>query len=264
MSRDAPSTKHGGVENPDLDVLVEFYAPWCGHCKRLAPIYEQVARVLERDSHCVMAKIDVDDPKNAEIRTRFQIASFPTLSFFPAGSSDKWPRPYLKERTAEELLAFMNEKCGTFRTLEGTLTPLAGRLPKLDGLAARFYAAVTEAARGTLLDEVKAYVQELKDHVSSSRKASAADYYVRVLERILRDGTEYVKREHERLSKMLSKQAQGLSALTGEKIDDITRKINVLSAVMNERIAKAATKATQDASSAAAEATASSSAYDEL
>ena len=91
------------VENPDLDVLVEFYAPWCGHCKRLAPIYEQVARVLERDSHCVMAKIDVDDPKNAEIRTRFQIASFPTLSFFPAGSSDKWPRPYLKERTAEEL-----------------------------------------------------------------------------------------------------------------------------------------------------------------
>ena len=74
----------------------------------------------------------------------------------------------------------------------------------------------------------------------------------------------YVKREHDRLSKMLSKQAQGLSALTGEKIDDITRKINVLAAVMNERIAKAATKATQDASSSATEATASSSAHDEL
>ena len=66
-------------------------------------------------------------------------------------------------------------------------------------------------------------------------------------------------------SKILAKSAEGLTALTGHKIDDITRKINVLSAFMNERIANAAEKATQAAASASSEAEeTASSVHDEL
>lgn len=252
------------VMDPELDVLVEFYAPWCGHCKRLEPVYEEVARTLERDDQCQMVKVNVDDPKNAELKKRFQVSSFPTLKFFPSGSDDKWPRPYLKERTADDLLAFMNEKCGTFRTKEGTLTQFAGRMPALDGLAARFYAAA-DATRESIHQEVAKYVEGMKGAVSSKRKASAGDYYLRVMDRITRDGTEYVQRESDRLSKILAKSAEGLTALTGHKIDDITRKINVLSAFMNERIANAAEKATQAAASASSEAEeTASSVHDEL
>lgn len=46
------------VLDNDKDVLVEFYAPWCGHCKKLAPIYEELAEKLAHNTNIVIAKCD--------------------------------------------------------------------------------------------------------------------------------------------------------------------------------------------------------------
>jgi len=47
------------VLDSSADVLVEFYAPWCGHCKALAPIYEAVAAKLANNKNLVLAKVDL-------------------------------------------------------------------------------------------------------------------------------------------------------------------------------------------------------------
>lgn len=238
------------VHDASRHVLVEFYAPWCGFCKKLAPIYEAVARAFEREEHVVVAKIDADAEANADVKRRYQISSFPTLLFFPAGSSDKWPRPYHQERTVEDFVKFLNERAGTFRNTDGSLSTLAGRLPALDGLASRFYHGA-ESARAAILAEAKKYVDTIAKKTQETDKHAAAQYYVRVMERATRDGIDYVKRETERLSRMLSQGAEEASKqLSGKNIDDLQRRINVLAAFVNKHVASVAERASASASSA--------------
>lgn len=66
------------------DVLVEFYAPWCGHCKQLAPIYDKVAEHFKDNEDIVIAKID----STANELETIKITSFPTLKFFKKETND--------------------------------------------------------------------------------------------------------------------------------------------------------------------------------
>ena len=91
-----------------LNMLVEFYAPWCDHCITLAPEYAAAAQELaEGESGFVLAKID-DTESSLKLAARFDVESFPTIFWFKAGVK----QAYTGGRTKDTIIQWIEKNSG--------------------------------------------------------------------------------------------------------------------------------------------------------
>ncbi|CAE8641872.1 unnamed protein product, partial [Polarella glacialis] len=99
------STFESVVKDPTKDVLVEFYAPWCGHCKKLESVFTGVAKKLEGIASIVIAKIDAtaNDVEGVDVE------GFPSIKFWRADNKDE-PLDYDGDRDVESFIAWLAEK----------------------------------------------------------------------------------------------------------------------------------------------------------
>lgn len=89
--------------------LVEFFAPWCGHCKTLAPVYEELAQVFAHaENKVTVGKVDADEHR--DLGKRFGVQGFPTLKWFDGKSET--PEEYKGGRDLESLSAWITDKTG--------------------------------------------------------------------------------------------------------------------------------------------------------
>jgi len=99
------------VINTDQDVLLEFYAPWCGHCKSLAPKYEELAENFADVKSILIAKMDATE--NEVDHAGVDVKGFPTILFFPAHDKQN-PVVYEGARDVEGLTEFLKKNAQKF------------------------------------------------------------------------------------------------------------------------------------------------------
>ncbi|KAK3680023.1 hypothetical protein LTR78_000400 [Recurvomyces mirabilis] len=191
----------------DKDAIVAFTAPWCGHCKTLAPIWEKVASDFSAESSVLIAKVDCEAENAKATAQDAGVKSYPTIFYYPKGSKEGIP--YSGGRSEQDLITFMNEKAGTYRSVGGGLNPLAGTVPSLDSLV------------GSLKSGGEAAYREFEKAVGGVTD-KYAEYYSKVAKKAEENG-EYVAKEAARLQGILAK-----GGLAPEKVDDLTRRSNVL------------------------------------
>lgn len=92
------------VLDSDKEFLVKFYAPWCGHCKNLAPHYDEAAKRLQANPNIVLVKVDSTLNEIAGL----DIQGFPTLKFYGKDKSQA-PIDYDGPRDADGIINWLKE-----------------------------------------------------------------------------------------------------------------------------------------------------------
>lgn len=90
------------VTNNEKDVLIEFYAPWCGHCKKLAPIYDELGdKLADEDVEIVKFDATAND-----VPPTFEVRGFPTLFWVPKDKKDS-PVKYESGRELDDFIKYI-------------------------------------------------------------------------------------------------------------------------------------------------------------
>jgi len=202
------------VHDPNKHVLVEFYAPWCGHCKQLAPKYEEVGKTFDGEDEVVIAKMDADSHKMKP--SEYGVTGYPTLKFFP--KDNKKGEDYNAGRSSEDFVTFINQRCGTERTVGGGFTEKAGRISDLDLLAQKFMKNVDE--REQILEETQNAIGNLE-----AKNKDFGKFYEIAMKKILEKGDEsYGKTESQRLKRVIDSGSVG-----AKKKVEFSKRANIVS-----------------------------------
>merc|ERR1712159_662779 len=189
--------------------MAEFYAPWCGHCKRLVPGYTKLAEMVANDpmmsNFVQVVKADCDEHRS--IGETFSVTGFPTLKILSRGigidESDS-AFDYSGPRDAESM----------FNKLKSYVEQdkLVGRHEDMDKLAQDFMAS----------DNKEAFLEKAKPE---TEKHIEGELYYLMMEKIVKKGDEYVEKEIGRIGRIIQK-----GSITRTKFADMVLKGNVLEA----------------------------------
>jgi len=205
------------IVNGAKAALVEFYAPWCGHCKHLVPEYKKLGELVQNDpklkNRVVITKVNADSHRS--LGDKFEVRGFPTIKWLPRGKAATKDNAvdYNSARTAEKMLEYIKEKLEADKGF--------ARVEALSDVVKGFKDAKDPKA---VLKQVQAKVADL-----TGDDAANGAVYVKVLEKAVEKGVSYLATEKARVDKMLTG-----GSVSAAKADEMTRKSSVIGHILGD------------------------------
>jgi protein disulfide-isomerase A6 len=97
--------------NADTHLFIEFYAPWCGWCKKIAPTMSELGLAAKSTPDVIVAKFDATQADSQEIKSKFGIRGFPTILLLKKGDREN-PVRFSGERTTKGFINFLRQNTG--------------------------------------------------------------------------------------------------------------------------------------------------------
>lgn len=150
--------------------IVEFFAPWCGHCKSLAPEWEAAAKKTRKlDPPTILAKVDADAHK--DLASRYDITGYPTIKIFKGGKASEYEGP----REAKGIVKYVKSELGI--TGAGSLTKLTAADEAERLTADTGYALIGHFREPTKASAIFAIFSEVASELPSITKKSMKAAY---------------------------------------------------------------------------------------
>ncbi|KAH0789115.1 Thioredoxin family protein [Histomonas meleagridis] len=188
-----PSNFNTTVSNHKC-VLNTFFAPWCGHCKHFLPQAKIAANAFQADPQIVISRLNCDEYN--DFCEKNDIPGFPTIRLFKDGEFEK----YTGKRTAEAVVNFINDKCGTERAVNGLLNDKAGLIEEAAPIVTEF---LSSTEKEPIVEKMKAI--------------KGAEFYVKVMERYIAKGQEQIEKDIETMNNLLEARKGSFASLDGMK-----------------------------------------------
>lgn len=205
-------------------MLLEVYAPWCGHCKQLAPVYSELAAEVMKDkdlsARVIIAKANADEHR--ELAEKFGVRGFPTIKYIPRGKLAEGADDYNGGRTKDDFLSFLKTRDAAARD--------AVSIDALAPLAKKFFAA-KKADLQSIADEARAAVDALASDDAYKGKMAAAQAHAALLAKAAEKGTvKFFQTERERLERVLAS-----GSVTAAKLEAMALKADVLGTILEAK-----------------------------
>lgn len=194
-------------------------ASWCGYCKKLKPVWKELAGVFKNDQDTVViGDVLTTDVQGEALVEKFGVETFPTLVYLSPKNPDGVTfEKYTKGRSLEELVEFVNLKTSIDRNIDGTLGERAGVIEFLEG----------DIKKIASKSDAEKVLQMLNKDKGSD---FFWKYYKKLVEKYINGEIGYFKKETSRLQGLLKN--EGIKENLKE---NITKRINILKGFLGKQ-----------------------------
>ncbi|OHS93403.1 Thioredoxin family protein [Tritrichomonas foetus] len=174
--------------------FVMFYATWDKHSKHFLPQLREAASIFEPEPNVTLGSVDCQTYH--DLCGNFSISDYPTMILFKNGEQI----PFQGAHIVGNVVNMINKKCGTQRGITGLLKDNVGLIEEANKLAVQF---VDAENKNEIIEQMK--------------KIEGADFYVKVMERIMKSGVDQLVKDMEKMKSFMDERKGSMTAIDGMK-----------------------------------------------